>query len=239
LCDLLLIKDCCSTSSRDRLSDLLAEHLDHIHYVNDILCLRIDSLNEVLTAQLLQRLFIPLYLGSLVPEIQASSCAFHSLNSIHGFQRNTLHVGKVVALFLLTNVFLIITHKPLIEQLLSMLLFGDENDIQVQSLPSDITKDSLVASLELASEAEAIGSRSNSCGSTVPEPTPASLTTAVDAAAELDDDCGLTNGNAVVVASPSFSSNSTDRSKNDRPVNIFSYFPTATRTLSGLCLPAT
>ncbi len=54
-----------SHSSRDRLSDLVAEHLDHLHYLNDILCLNIDALNEVLTDHLLNRLLIPLYVYSL------------------------------------------------------------------------------------------------------------------------------------------------------------------------------
>ena len=51
----------------------MAEHLDHLHYLNDILCLRIDNLNEVLTLHLLNRLFIPLYIYSLVRNPVASS----------------------------------------------------------------------------------------------------------------------------------------------------------------------
>ena len=54
-----------SHNSRDRLADLVAEHLDHLHYLNDILCLNIDALNEVLTDHLLNRLLIPLYVYSL------------------------------------------------------------------------------------------------------------------------------------------------------------------------------
>ena len=54
-----------SHQSRGRLSDLVAEHLDHMHYVNDILCLSIDNLNEVLVEQLFQRLLLPLYINSL------------------------------------------------------------------------------------------------------------------------------------------------------------------------------
>jgi len=57
---------CISHNSRGRLSDLVAEHLDHLHYLNDILCLDIDALNEVLTDHLLNRLFIPLYVYSLI-----------------------------------------------------------------------------------------------------------------------------------------------------------------------------
>ena len=63
-----------------RLKDLVAEHLDHVHYLNDIVCLGIENLNEVLTGHLLNRLFIPLYIYSLVkspkPMVGAAS---HSL----------------------------------------------------------------------------------------------------------------------------------------------------------------
>ena len=62
-----------SHRSLGRLKDLVAEHLDHLHYLNDILCLRIDNLNEVLTLHLLNRLFIPLYIYSLVRNPVASS----------------------------------------------------------------------------------------------------------------------------------------------------------------------
>lgn len=54
-----------SHNSRDRLADLVAEHLDHLHYLNDILCLDIHALNDVLTDHLLNRLLIPLYVYSL------------------------------------------------------------------------------------------------------------------------------------------------------------------------------
>ncbi len=68
----------------DRISDLVAEHLDHIHYLNDILSLKIDPLNQVLTEQLLRRLFIPLYLGSLAVHLQVGlpSFSFHSVPDI-------------------------------------------------------------------------------------------------------------------------------------------------------------
>ena len=54
-----------SHQSRDRLATLVAEHLDHLHYVNDILLINIDTLNDVLSDQLLNRLLIPLYVYSL------------------------------------------------------------------------------------------------------------------------------------------------------------------------------
>lgn len=50
----------------ERLKDLVADHLDHLHYINDILCLNIAELNEILTDYLLDRLIIPLYVHSFV-----------------------------------------------------------------------------------------------------------------------------------------------------------------------------
>ena len=55
-----------SHQSQNRLSDLVAEHLDHLHYLNDILCLNIKDLNKVLSEHLLQKLLVPLYVYSLM-----------------------------------------------------------------------------------------------------------------------------------------------------------------------------
>lgn len=55
----------CSHQSHNRLADLVAEHLDHLHYLNDILSLDIGDLNQVLTDHLLNKLLIPLYVYSL------------------------------------------------------------------------------------------------------------------------------------------------------------------------------
>jgi len=56
-------------SSRGRLADLVAEHLDYLHYINDILRLNIDELNIVLSDLLLNTLFIPFYIESLAEEV--------------------------------------------------------------------------------------------------------------------------------------------------------------------------
>ncbi|XP_064478520.1 protein CLEC16A-like isoform X2 [Ornithodoros turicata] len=92
-------------SPRSSLSDLVAEHLDHLHYLNDILCLRIDALNAVLTDHLLHRLLLPLYVYSLVQGQHPR------------LPDERPHVISVVSLFLLSQVFLIISHKPLVRQL--------------------------------------------------------------------------------------------------------------------------
>ena len=44
----------------------MAEHLDDMHYLNDILSLGIDSLNDVLISHTLGRLLLPLYVHSLM-----------------------------------------------------------------------------------------------------------------------------------------------------------------------------
>uniref|UniRef100_A0A7N6B7R1 C-type lectin domain containing 16A n=1 Tax=Anabas testudineus TaxID=64144 RepID=A0A7N6B7R1_ANATE len=60
--------------NRGKLSDLVAEHLDHLHYLNDILIINCEFLNDVLTDHLLNRLFLPLYVYSLViPETTFTS----------------------------------------------------------------------------------------------------------------------------------------------------------------------
>lgn len=64
-----------SHNSRGRLSDLVAEHLDHLHYINDILKLNIATLNAVLADHLLNRLLVPLLVYSLNPR-QEKVCVF-------------------------------------------------------------------------------------------------------------------------------------------------------------------
>jgi len=99
--------------SLNRLKDLVAEHLDHLHYVNDILCLNIDSLNQVLSDHLLNRLFIPLYMYSM------------ARNSTTPAEDMKPHVSQIVSLFLLCQVFLIITHIPLVRLLAWIITTGD------------------------------------------------------------------------------------------------------------------
>lgn len=45
------------------------------------------------------------------------------------FQPDGAHIAKILGLFLLVHIFQIISYRPLIEQLLSLLLFGDADDI--------------------------------------------------------------------------------------------------------------
>uniref|UniRef100_A0A3Q2CI03 C-type lectin domain containing 16A n=1 Tax=Cyprinodon variegatus TaxID=28743 RepID=A0A3Q2CI03_CYPVA len=93
--------------NRGKLSDLVAEHLDHLHYLNDILIINCEFLNDVLTDHLLNRLFLPLYVYSLVsPETLDKSFFFFSV-------------------FFLPQVFLIIHYQPLVNALADVILNGD------------------------------------------------------------------------------------------------------------------
>lgn len=127
-----------SHQSQDRLSNLVAEHLDHLHYLNDILCLEIADMNAVLTEHLLHKLFVPLYILSLTPAPPALSMALITQNLAavlnkrvdidmhqHMQELNNPRVSCVVALFLLSLVFLVITHAPLVHALAWVILNAD------------------------------------------------------------------------------------------------------------------
>lgn len=148
-----------SHQSQQKLDDLVAEHLDHLHYINDILCLNIPDLNDVLTEHLLHKLLIPLYIYSLTSEsarrpVTSSPYNRDHIQSIEVITRNLEAILKgksaespsrmtypiqrmeseeetkpsvscVVALFLLSQVFLIITHGPIVHALAWIILQSD------------------------------------------------------------------------------------------------------------------
>ncbi|KAM3961022.1 C-type lectin domain containing ema [Aphomia sociella] len=145
--------------SQQKLDDLVAEHLDHLHYINDILCLNIPDLNDVLTEHLLHKLFVPLYIYSLTSEsakrpansspynrdhIQSIEVITRNLEAIlkgkntevspgrinfprrmESEEENKPSVSCVVSLFLLSQVFLIITHGPIVHALAWIILQSD------------------------------------------------------------------------------------------------------------------
>ncbi|XP_076235537.1 C-type lectin domain containing ema isoform X3 [Calliopsis andreniformis] len=126
--------------SQNRLSDLVAEHLDHLHYLNDILCLNISDLNKVLSEHLLHKLLVPLYVYSLMKQ----------KNLLCQNQEERKHVSVVVALFLLSQVFLIVSHGPLVHTLAAVMLLSDLETIQtgaskVLEAYGDITSDKPIA----------------------------------------------------------------------------------------------
>lgn len=119
--------------SQHRLANLVAEHLDHLHYLNDILCLDITDLNAVLTEHLLHKLLVPLYIFSLTPSPPISmalvtrnlAAVLNKVVDIDIKEMNNPRVSSVVALFLLSLVFLVVTHRPLINALTWVILNAD------------------------------------------------------------------------------------------------------------------
>ncbi|XP_060116778.1 protein CLEC16A [Heteronotia binoei] len=117
--------------NREKLSALVAEHLDHLHYLNDILIINCEFLNDVLTDHLLNSLFLPLYVYSLVDQDKGGERPKISLQ---------------VSLYLLSQVFLIIHYAPLVNSLTEVILNGDlsvfsakvEQDIQKSATKSGI-----------------------------------------------------------------------------------------------------
>uniref|UniRef100_A0A3P8YBG5 C-type lectin domain containing 16A n=1 Tax=Esox lucius TaxID=8010 RepID=A0A3P8YBG5_ESOLU len=82
--------------NRGKLSDLVAEHLDHLHYLNDILTINCEFLNDVLTEHLLNRLFLPLYVFSLVCPEQSEDRKINpqvSLNLLSQVEQPNLTTG--------------------------------------------------------------------------------------------------------------------------------------------------
>ncbi|XP_022213576.1 protein CLEC16A homolog isoform X2 [Drosophila obscura] len=122
--------------SNQKLSNLVAEHLDHLHYLSDILLLDIKDLNAVLTEHLLHKLFVPLYIFSLTPAPPPPSLALVTQNLAAVLNRNVdidiqeIHnprVSSIVALFLLSLVFLVVSHAPLVHALAWVILNGDHS----------------------------------------------------------------------------------------------------------------
>ncbi|XP_073713478.1 protein CLEC16A isoform X3 [Misgurnus anguillicaudatus] len=104
-------------TNRGKLSDLVAEHLDHLHYLNDILIINCEFLNDVLTDHLLNRLFLPLYVYSLVSQEQSEE----------------RKINPQVSLYLLSQVFLIIHYRPLVNSLADVVLNGDLSVFSLQT----------------------------------------------------------------------------------------------------------
>ncbi|XP_059717895.1 protein CLEC16A isoform X7 [Haemorhous mexicanus] len=117
--------------NRGKLSDLVAEHLDHLHYLNDILIINCEFLNDVLTDHLLNRLFLPLYVYSLV-------------NQDKGGERPK--ISFQVSLYLLSQVFLIIHYAPLVNSLAEVILNGDLS-VFSSKVEQDIPKNSAKSSI--------------------------------------------------------------------------------------------
>lgn len=95
--------------------------------------MNISDLNAVLTEHLLHKLFVPLYIFSLTPApalsmalvTQNLAAVLNKTVDIDIQEINNPRVSCVVALFLLSLVFLVITHGPLVHALAWVILNAD------------------------------------------------------------------------------------------------------------------
>ncbi|KRY11339.1 Protein CLEC16A, partial [Trichinella patagoniensis] len=107
-------------SGVDRMRDLIADHQDHIHYLNDILCLDVEDLNKVLIDQLMSKLFLPVYLNSIY--------AIPDINDERPF-------SLLVTVFFLTQLFVIISYSTLVERMARILLLNGPKVLRRKQIP--------------------------------------------------------------------------------------------------------
>ncbi|KRZ93256.1 Protein CLEC16A [Trichinella sp. T8] len=107
-------------SGVDRMRDLIADHQDHIHYLNDILCLDVEDLNKVLIDQLMSKLFSPVYLNSIY--------AIPDINDERPF-------SLLVTVFFLTQLFVIISYSTLVERMARILLLNGPKVLRRKQIP--------------------------------------------------------------------------------------------------------
>nr|CAH8874162.1 unnamed protein product [Trichobilharzia regenti] len=100
-----------------RLKDLVAEHIDHLHYIDDIFSLDIEGLNEVLCDQLLRRLLLPLHIYSLFKQYKSEAKATTTARKPR--------LSYSVTVFTLTHVYLFLHYPRLIRLLTEAILIGD------------------------------------------------------------------------------------------------------------------
>lgn len=154
-----------------KLDDLVAEHLDHLHYINDILLLDDPDLNAILTDHLLNRLLIPLYIFSLIDDgTQPSNLSMKSISqaspsnspsSASASATPRRKISRIVSLFLLSQVFLIISFEKLVCQLLDILKYGSFSLFAKPQFSAPL--ETLEESLVQASKNGSIGSSHNCC----------------------------------------------------------------------------
>eukprot|EP01134_Creolimax_fragrantissima_P007009 CFRG7009T1 len=110
----LELDECVRTASHikmGKLSDLLAEHLDVLHYVNDIFETDgIEAMQYKLANRLLDNMLVPLYVYSLRPEPMTSTIA------------KTPRIAMVTALVLLAHIFSVFGHSYLLNGLAAEVL---------------------------------------------------------------------------------------------------------------------
>ncbi|CAF3403665.1 unnamed protein product [Rotaria socialis] len=114
-----LIRNNRDINHRGQLTSILEEYLDHIHYLQDIFLLNVDSLNNVLKDQLMNRLLIPVYIFSLIKRDKFSRV-----------KDPRIMLDQLSTLFLLAEVFLVIHYRPVVEELADIILSVDVETVE-------------------------------------------------------------------------------------------------------------
>lgn len=99
-----------SHTKKCRLTDLIDEHIDHLNYLQDIYTLNIQPLSNILTQQLVRRLFVPIYFSSILRK-----------DKFAGINDRRPVIAPLVATFLLAHVFKIVTYEPLLADLCELM----------------------------------------------------------------------------------------------------------------------
>uniref|UniRef100_A0AC35TX68 FPL domain-containing protein n=1 Tax=Rhabditophanes sp. KR3021 TaxID=114890 RepID=A0AC35TX68_9BILA len=104
-------------SNRTRLLDMMHLYMDYCHYLNDIFDLKIPEITKFLSEIIFSRLISPLFLASLAGLRESPT---------------SILLTKVSSLYFLAQFVRIVTEKNFIQSLLSLLFFGDQNDLRTQ-----------------------------------------------------------------------------------------------------------
>lgn len=125
-----------------KLEDLVAEHLDHLHYLNDILRLKVADLNLVLTDNLLHRFIVPLYLHSFLGFVSHERWldVFTADGEKDGSNNAASILSPAVALYLLTQAFLIFSYGPLCQSLVTILFDTNQAGVEQCLSRCDFTR---------------------------------------------------------------------------------------------------
>mmetsp|Transcript_437 Transcript_437/g.749 ORF Transcript_437/g.749 Transcript_437/m.749 type:complete len:883 (+) Transcript_437:92-2740(+) len=89
--------------------DVTAEELNQLYYVQDVFSLGVDAVNKSLTDTALQRLLLPLLAASVLPGKPPPE--------------NGRHICPLLALYILSHVFFVVTHPPVVNTV-ALSLFG-------------------------------------------------------------------------------------------------------------------
>ena len=94
---------------------MVAEHLDHLHYLHDILSLNIQDVNDVLTGHFINRLLIPLYIYSLVrkrpdmEQVNECTCSVYlpwyvNISMAKGAKHSAILLGRICKAWMFVSV---------------------------------------------------------------------------------------------------------------------------------------